>query len=64
MNTALATVAAARPPKRFLEFFTVNIRNRHARAAYARAARLSGLSDLAARRADDMSVSEVERVGI
>jgi hypothetical protein len=51
----------------FIEFFTVNIRNRNTRKAYARAAapllhwcEAKGID----RCNDDISVSEVERVGI
>src|SRR3954463_7947213 len=34
---AITADAGAGPPRRFLEFFTANIRNRNTRAAYARA---------------------------
>jgi len=50
---------------RLLEFFAVNIRNRRARAAYARAAgrsnaKTTGQCD---RRNDDVCVGEVKRIG-
>jgi hypothetical protein len=53
---ALIAGAGDRAALRFLEYFAVNIRNRKRRAAYGRAA--------ADRRNDDISVGEVERVGI
>jgi len=82
---ALVAGAGERAALRFLEFFTVNIRNKNTRKAYARAAasflcwceakgidrlqRVAGHSNakttgLYDRRNDDISVSEVERVGI
>jgi hypothetical protein len=89
---ALIAHAGERAAWRFLEFFTVNIRNKNTRAAYARAAgaflrrceghrigelerrievaqRMAGHSNaktigLYDRRNDDISVGEVERIGI
>jgi hypothetical protein len=52
----LIAVEGNRAARRLLEFFAVNIRIRNTRAAYARAAY--------GRRNDDVSVGEVERIGI
>ena len=66
---ALIAAAGQDAARLSLEFFTVNIRNRNSRAAYARAAGAflrwcetrGGRYD---QRNDDISVGEVERIGI